>query len=102
MRAAVEQIVAVPRGRETVASKGARYVLSGRLRIIRVAGNQIEATCRGGGHVYRLGYDQGFWCSCPARGRCCHIAALEHVVALDESDVVAAASGSSTNPGAQR
>jgi hypothetical protein len=55
----------------------------GRL-VVELAGDgDVRARCRGGGAVYRLGFVDGrWWCGCPARGRCSHLAALELVVAV--------------------
>ena len=64
--------------RETTAAKALRYVVRGRLTVTRVDGDLVEATCRGGRELYRLGHDPegGWWCGCPARSRCCHLIAL--------------------------
>ena len=63
--------------RETSEAKGKRYVLEGRLRVLWMDELGIRAECRGGGDVYRLGYAPGgWWCSCPALGRCAHLTAL--------------------------
>ncbi len=68
--------------RESVHEKGRRYVGEGRLVVEHVAGGVVRARCRGGGAEYRLGRDaRGWWCSCPARGRCAHLVALELVTA---------------------
>ncbi len=67
--------------REAVEQKGRRYACEGRLVIDHVDRRTIRASCRGAGEVYRLGYDRGgWWCSCPARGRCAHLTALMLVV----------------------
>jgi uncharacterized Zn finger protein len=67
--------------REDVQAKGRRYVTEGRLRVIRSEDRVIRATCRGQGETYRLGYDHdsGWFCNCAARGRCCHLVALQLV-----------------------
>ncbi len=63
--------------RENAYEKGRRYVLEARLLVDHVDGHTIRATCRGGGEIYRLGYDRGgWWCSCPARTTCSHLTAL--------------------------
>lgn len=70
-----------PIARENAQSKGRRYVLEGRLRVVYVRGDVIRATCRGQGAIYRLSHDGGVWsCTCPARGRCAHLVALMLVV----------------------
>jgi hypothetical protein len=70
--------------REDAASKGARYVATGRLvvRAVDEASGTVHADCRGDGQVYRLGYDRGssWHCDCPAVGRCSHEYALGLVV----------------------
>ena len=67
-----------PRARESAEAKGRRYLVEGRLRLRRVEGALIEADCRGGGATYELGHDlHGWWCDCPARGRCAHLVALQ-------------------------
>jgi hypothetical protein len=73
--------------RETIVAKSARYLAEGRLTVTGVFATDwdrahIEARCKGGGEVYRLGYDwrRGWFCSCPSRGRCCHLTALKLVV----------------------
>lgn len=66
--------------RETVVEKSHRYVCAGRLVVTSVAGGKIEATCRGSGELYRLGFERGIWfCSCPAHGVCSHVLALQLV-----------------------
>jgi len=45
--------------------------------VLRVDGLTVEARCRGVGEVYSLGHNGGgWWCECPARGRCAHLEAL--------------------------
>jgi hypothetical protein len=69
--------------REDAETKGKRLLLEARLTIERVDedGCVIEASCRGTGTVYALGHDEdGWFCNCPARGRCSHLAALQRVV----------------------
>ena len=63
-------------GRENAEAKGRE----GRLLIERVDEGGIRASCRGGGQVYQLGFEDGAWfCSCPALGRCAHLVALQAV-----------------------
>jgi uncharacterized Zn finger protein len=72
--------VSAPPGREGAEAKGRRYLVEGRLRLRRVEGLLVEADCRGGGALYELGHDVGgWWCGCPARGRCAHLVALQLV-----------------------
>jgi hypothetical protein len=41
----------------------------------------IEAIARGNGDIYHVGYERGGWyCNCPALGRCSHLVALQLVV----------------------
>jgi hypothetical protein len=66
--------------RENAAVKGRRYLVEGRLLVTHVEGPRIEASCRGEGAVYKLGFASGRWrCSCPARSRCAHLVALQLV-----------------------
>lgn len=68
--------------RETAIEKGRRYASEGRLTVMNVTGDTITASCRGDGRRYDLGHapGRGWWCSCPARARCCHLYALGLVV----------------------
>ena len=69
--------------RENAASKGRRYLLEGRLIVSAVDCAGIEARCRGAGEIHQLGYRRGrWWCSCPARGTCSHLTALQLVVVV--------------------
>ena len=68
--------------RESVETKGRRYLVEGRLLVELVDGRRIVASCRGG-RRYSLGYDptRNEWrCTCPARGRCAHLLALRLIV----------------------
>lgn len=70
----------------TAAEKGAQYVAQGRLivRALDEYAGTVQADCRGVAAVYALGRDErGWFCSCPARGRCAHLHALGLVVALE-------------------
>jgi uncharacterized Zn finger protein len=74
-------MTAVIPSRESAATKGRRYVLEGRLRLLLVHGPRIYAECRGNGATYHCGYVKGrWWCSCPARGTCAHLVAVQLVV----------------------
>jgi hypothetical protein len=80
--------IAKPKGRENAKEKGLRLLLTGRLRVTKVDGNQIEALCRGdSGEVYHLRHSTNevpFWeCSCPARTACSHLHALWAVTAVE-------------------
>jgi len=73
--------------RENAVAKGRRYVAEGRLvvRALDEYGGSVLADCRGAGAVYAVGRDErgGWFCQCPARGTCAHLAALQLVVALE-------------------
>jgi uncharacterized Zn finger protein len=65
---------------ESVTDKASRYLTEHRLTVLRVGDERVEAECRGGGAVYRLGWQDGKWrCDCPAKARCAHLAALQAV-----------------------
>jgi uncharacterized Zn finger protein len=72
--------------RESAIEKGRRYASEGRL-VIRSLDEEsgiVQADCRGDGAIYSLGRDErGWWCSCPALGRCAHLYALGLVCALE-------------------
>ena len=71
---------------ETIAEKASRYLIEGRLIVERVDEHAIVARCRGRGAVYRLGYhDDGWHCTCPARGDCSHLLALQLVTCAEAS-----------------
>jgi hypothetical protein len=68
--------------REAVDVKARRYLVEARLVVRYVDDEEVRATCRGGGDVYALGFalsHGGWWCGCPARSRCAHVAALQLV-----------------------
>jgi uncharacterized Zn finger protein len=68
-------------GRENVEAKAKRYLGEGRLTVTEVSAGRVQAVCRGGGALYRLGWNgNGWYCDCPARTRCAHLAALMLVV----------------------
>lgn len=65
--------------------KGRRYLTEGRLtvRLVDERAGLVQAQCRGDGALWALGHDsRGWWCSCPARGRCSHLVALGLVVTI--------------------
>lgn len=74
-----------PRKRENVRDKSVRLLVSGRLRVTYVQGDEIRAECRGdSGEVYHLGRENEVWrCSCPARTACSHLHALWAVTAVE-------------------
>ncbi len=73
--------------RENAERKGRRYLIEGRLIVQRVDAAGIRATCRGGGALYSLGYENGRWhCDCPALGRCAHLCALMSVTVREVAE----------------
>jgi SWIM zinc finger len=72
--------------RENAAAKARRYLVEGRLTVLRVDSSGIEAQCRGNGAVYRVVYQDNVWrCSCPARSTCAHLYALMAVTVREVS-----------------
>jgi uncharacterized Zn finger protein len=73
--------------KENAQDKGRRLLTEGRLLIVSVVEHgKIHAKCRGdSGEVYDLGFDprgNGRWgCTCPAKGKCSHLVALQLVTA---------------------
>ena len=75
-------------GRENIQTKGRRYLIEGRLSVRLVSHSQVVASCRGTGEVWTVGYQRGGWyCTCPAKGRCSHLEALQLVVVRPAEDV---------------
>ncbi len=73
--------------RESVEQKGRRYLAEARLVVRHVAGSTVRATCRGTGATHELGFAHDRWhCSCSARSRCSHLAALQLVTDPLSSD----------------
>jgi hypothetical protein len=71
--------------REDAASKARRIVGEGRLivRELDEHAGTVMGEVRGDGAVWITGRDErGWFCDCPARGRCSHQLALGLVVAL--------------------
>jgi uncharacterized Zn finger protein len=70
-------------GRENVQTKAHRLLKEGRITVHRVGDGSriIYAQARGdSAHIYDLGYDprnQGWRCTCEARGECSHLVALK-------------------------
>jgi uncharacterized Zn finger protein len=72
--------------REGAQQKGRRYLLEGRVRIRYVGPQGVRAYVRGQGEIYRVEYGWGRWsCTCPAKGRCCHLVAVQLVVAVGDA-----------------
>jgi uncharacterized Zn finger protein len=73
--------------RESAAAKGRRYLVEGRPLVERVDRDSIAATCRGNGATYRLGHNGTAWgCTCPARGICSHLTALQLVTVAPKAE----------------
>ncbi|MEX0990076.1 MAG: hypothetical protein WD206_07250 [Actinomycetota bacterium] len=68
--------------REGVPQKADRYLLGGRVNILYADEREIIADVRSDqGVIWRCAWAEGnWWCACPARGRCCHLAAVQRVV----------------------
>ncbi len=68
---------------EAVEAKACRYLAEGRIRVLSVSLERVEATARSDtGKVYRVVREagEGTSCNCPAYGkRCCHRLAVESV-----------------------
>lgn len=65
--------------RETVHTKGRRYLAEGRIVVTGVDGDEVTAVCQGETGAYDLGHapGRGWWCTCPVRtDKCSHLAAL--------------------------
>jgi uncharacterized Zn finger protein len=75
--------------RETFTEKARRLLSEGRVRVLVAseAGCFVSAEIRGDSSaIYSAGFEPdagGWWCSCLARGRCSHIAALQLIVVLE-------------------
>lgn len=68
--------------RENADAKARRYLVEGRVVIRQVGAGYVNADVRGDGAVWSVTYRRGGWyCPCPARGRCCHLLAVGLVTA---------------------
>lgn len=67
--------------RESTTAKASRYLSEGRITVVRVDGDIADAVVRGDSGEHHVGHDpaRGWHCTCPARGRCSHVAALKLV-----------------------
>lgn len=74
--------------RETVDSKARRYLVEQRLTVTRVDGDVADAVVRGDTGEHHVGRDpgRGWHCTCQARGRCSHAAALRMVTVRRPGD----------------
>lgn len=68
-------------GRENIESKARRYLIEGRVSIVAAHSHHVTALVTGTENTHHVERESsGRWvCSCPARGRCCHIAACQLV-----------------------
>ena len=65
--------------REDAVTKGRRYASEGRLTVTRAERDLVVAVCRGSGAIHRCGHApaHGWWCTCPSKSLCSHVAALQ-------------------------
>lgn len=67
--------------RETVDAKSIRLLAERRVRIVSITTTAVKAVVRGSDTEWRvLGFASGWSCTCPARGVCSHITAVQRVV----------------------
>jgi hypothetical protein len=80
--------------RETLDAKALRYIREGRLRVVLVDAERIEARVRGSEAEHSVGYERGgWWCDCEAHRfgrRCSHLAALQLVTVRPAREQAAA------------
>lgn len=66
--------------RENYQAKGARYIVEGRVTVDVVARAAVHARVKGTGEVYDVTATEWGWsCTCPARGPCAHLYAVQLV-----------------------
>jgi uncharacterized Zn finger protein len=71
--------------REDALTKGKRYLTEARLQVVTIEPDLIQATCKGSGVEWHLGWRPGgWWCNCPARTLCAHLVALQCVTIAPE------------------
>jgi uncharacterized Zn finger protein len=70
--------------RESAEVKGRRYLVEGRVIVVRVSDDRVLARVRGDGRIYPVIFEEGVWsCPCPARtDQCSHMKAVRLVVAV--------------------
>jgi uncharacterized Zn finger protein len=69
--------------RETAAAKAQRYLVEGRVILVRVTESTALAKVRGSGQIWTVTASPAEWsCSCPARFRCSHKLAVGLVTAI--------------------
>ena len=67
--------------RESYRQKGERYLIHGRITITSLGPEIVTATARGTGEIHHVTATADGWrCTCPAKGPCCHIWATQLVV----------------------
>jgi hypothetical protein len=73
--------------REDHHAKARRYLDEARLTVTTAQHDLVLATCRGSGATYRCGHSpiHGWWCNCPAKSECAHVAALKLVTVIPET-----------------
>jgi uncharacterized Zn finger protein len=68
--------------RESADAKARRYLSEGRVTVVAVAVEHVDAIVKGDAALWRVTYRRGGWhCPCPAKGRCAHLLALGLIVA---------------------
>lgn len=68
--------------RESADDKARRYLTEGRVTVVAVAAERVDAIVKGDGALWQVTYRRGGWhCPCPSRGRCAHLLALGLIVA---------------------
>jgi uncharacterized Zn finger protein len=85
--------------REAVSEKALRYLHERRIRVTRVEHGRVYARARGE-RVDDLSAKRNgrAWCTCPARSRCAHLAALELVAGALGVSTRGHAGGTSRRP----
>lgn len=69
--------------RENAETKARRYLVEGRVQMVRVTPSTALANVRGDGAVFSVTAAPSRWtCNCPAVGRCAHQLAVGLVVAI--------------------
>jgi uncharacterized Zn finger protein len=64
--------------RENAEAKGRRYLVEGRVYVQQVNGHHVLARVRGSGEMHTVTGDAWGWrCTCPARGTCSHLVAVQ-------------------------
>ena len=73
--------------RESAYVKSRRYLVEGRVILVRVTTSTALAHVRGDGAVHTVIAAPHIWtCTCPARGRCCHQLAVGLVTAIPQQE----------------